>query len=466
LRYKTAQMGETHDDSTTRSAPARGARRTFLAVVLECDRPLAGGARYCLDGIDEVTIGRGDERRAVRRREAGGTKLHLEVPGASMSAKHARLRRAGLDWVLDDAGSRNGSFVDGARTEHAVLAEGALFELGHTFFQVFSALASGAAPDLDASSPAGTTATLDPSFAHDLAALDLIAASTVSILVRGESGAGKEVLARGLHAASKRKGPFVAVNCGALPVGLVESQLFGHVKGAFSGALRDQPGLFRAADGGTLFLDEIADLPSSAQAALLRALQEREVLPVGGTRPIGVDVRFVAATHQPLEAMVAAGTFRTDLLARIAGFSITLPPLRARRVDLGILVAALLRDLAPASAPRFSADAGLALLSYGWPLNVRELQQALAVGLALAHGADVERAHLPAAIAAPPVAAAEPRVEGRLTARDERLRAALLAELAARDGNLADVARAMGKARMQVHRWCKRFGIDPNAYRR
>jgi transcriptional regulator with GAF, ATPase, and Fis domain len=291
------------------------------------------------------------------------------------------------------------------------------------------------------------------------------------VLVRGETGTGKELVARGVHDASGRRGVFVAVNCGAIPGGLVESNLFGHVKGAFSGAVRDEPGFFRAASGGTLFLDEIGDLPASSQAALLRALQEREVVPVGGTRPVKVDLRVVAATHQPLESLVDRGAFRQDLLARLGGFVMDLPPLRARKMDLGLLVAALVQRLSPARADavRFTPAAGRALLAHGWPLNTRELEQALSRALVLAGDAEVDVEHLPAAVTAirtaPSVSAPEPWVDD-LSERDARLRLELLEQLAAHAGNLADVSRAMGKARMQVHRWCKRFGIDPNAYRR
>src|SRR5262249_4252107 len=161
----------------------------------------------------------------------------------------------------------------------------------------------------------------------------------LSILLLGETGTGKEVLARSLHALSQRPGPFIAVNCGAIPENLVEGQLFGHVRGAFSGALKDEPGLVRAAQGGTLLLDEIGDLPASSQAALLRVLQESEVRPVGSTQTVKVDVRIIAATHRPLESLIKGNAFRHDLYARLAGFRFELAPLRKRKVDLGLLIA-------------------------------------------------------------------------------------------------------------------------------
>jgi transcriptional regulator with GAF, ATPase, and Fis domain len=267
-----------------------------------------------------------------------------------------------------------------------------------------------------------------------------------------------------VHEMSGRSGAFVAVNCGAIPATLVESHFFGHVKGAFSGAIASELGLFRAADGGTLFLDEVGDLPGAAQAALLRALQEREVVPVGATRPIKVDLRLLAATHKPLEAMARRAEFRGDLLARLAGFTAVLPPLHARRPDLGAIVASLLRKLAPARAAdvRLTPAAAEALYRYRWPHNTRELEQCLSRAVVLAGGEPIDLVHLPSALTGGESSGAAP---SGLRPRDEEIRRELLEQLARHQGNLANVARAMGKARMQVHRWCQRFGIDPNRYR-
>jgi transcriptional regulator of acetoin/glycerol metabolism len=467
-------MAETFDDSGLPAPPKGVAYAPHLVVLLECDRPTAGGARFSLEGVDRVTIGRGDARTAARYDEAGVRTLDVRVPGRSMSSSHARLVRVGEGWAIEDQGSRNGTWVDGDRVTRAVLAVDEMFELGHTLFRVRDALAMppGSPPDLDIASPEPRAhATLDPSFAAGIASLTRVAPTEVPILLLGESGAGKEVLARWVHAHTGRAGPFVAVNCGAIPESLVESQLFGHVKGAFSGAVRDEAGFVRSAEGGTLLLDEIADLPKPSQAALLRMLQEREVVPVGAARPIKVDVRVVAATHQALEAMVARGDFRRDLFARVAGFTVTLPALRDRRDDLGILVAALLPKVARARASEvtLSPDVGRALLRYEWPLNVRELEQCLAASVALAPDGVIRVAHLPPSVARvldAPLVVEEGRTRVALSERDARLRLELLEQLARHDGNLADVAREMGKARMQIHRWCHRFGIDPNVYRR
>ena len=207
-----------------------------------------------------------------------------------------------------------------------------------------------------------------------------VAMAKLPVLLLGESGAGKEVLARTVHDISARTGPFVAINCGALAPTLVESQLFGHVKGAFSGALKDEPGLVRASSGGTLFLDEIGELPAAAQATLLRVLQEKEVLPLGATKPVPVDLRVVAATLKPIEQ---SPTFRPDLYARVAAYVHRLVPLRERRADLGLLIADLLPRLSAERAPklRFAPDLATALVSHSWPLNVRELEHLLSVAI-------------------------------------------------------------------------------------
>jgi transcriptional regulator with PAS, ATPase and Fis domain len=351
-----------------------------------------------------------------------------------------------------------------------VLAPDDLCELGHTFLRVNP---SAPAPpdwpiDLDSANALGGARTLHPALDEQLRALAKVAASDVPVLILGDSGTGKELLARRVHSDSGRGGEFVAVNCGGIPSALVESSFFGHVKGAFSGAMRHEPGLVRAAHGGTLFLDEIGDLPKAAQAALLRVLQEHEVVPVGATRPVSVDVRIVAATHQPLEAMVERGDFRADVFSRIAGFTIRCPSLRELRDDFGVLVASLLLKIAPERAHSFvlAPDAGRSLLVYDWPLNIRELEQCFATCVALAHDGRIERSYLPQRVRSGEEVAKVPSVPAAgLSAHDERIRLELLTALSRHRGNLAEVARTMGKARMQIHRWCRRFGVDPNVYR-
>jgi transcriptional regulator with GAF, ATPase, and Fis domain len=392
-----------------------------------------------------------------------------------MSTAHAQLDHTGPKVVVSDLGSTNGTLVNGEPITSHALRDGDTLELGQTIFLYREVEgAPRGARSLDAGAAAASEpgfATLDPVLARALDLLARVAPSRLSILLLGETGTGKEVLARGLHKLSHRPGPFVAVNCGAIPQSLVESHLFGHVRGAFSGALKDEPGLVRAAQFGTLLLDEIGDLPASSQAALLRVLQESEVRPVGSTQTVKVDVRIIAATHMPLEDLIERGTFRRDLYARLVGYTFTAPPLRDRRGDLGLLVAALLAagKLGPARDVRIQGDAARALVHHAWPMNVRELEQCLAAACVLAEDGVITPEDLPPAIAgalatgseredspgepdaahggaAPPAAGADQRA---------RL-AALLAE---HEGNLSAVARVLQTSRSQVHRLMVRYGI-------
>src|SRR5262245_8852025 len=215
--------------------------------------------------------------------------------------------------------------------------------------------------------------------------VDKVADSDATILIQGESGTGKELVAREIHYRSgKAQGPFVSINCGAIPRDLLESNLFGHVKGSFTGAVRDSAGLFQVAEGGTFFLDEVGDMPIATQVKLLRALQEREIIPVGGTQPIKIDCRLVAATNSDLEKEVAAGRFRADLFYRLNVIPIRLPALRQRRDDIPILVDHFLKRHAQNHAAKtVSKDAMDLLMRYDWPGNVRELENVMERALIL-----------------------------------------------------------------------------------
>jgi DNA-binding NtrC family response regulator len=273
--------------------------------------------------------------------------------------------------------------------------------------------------------------------------------------VRGDSGTGKEVAASAIHRLSGRKGPFLAVNCGAIPTALVESELFGSRKGAFSGA-ENRPGLVRNADGGTLFLDEVAELPLASQVALLRVLQEGEVLPLGEGKPTNVDVRVVAATHQPLEKLLDKGLLRRDLVARLRGYELRLPPLRERREDLGLLIATLLARI-EAPARRFTRPAARALFAHAWPFNIRELEQTLRAAVAIAEGEAIDVADLRLGT----FEADAPKERER---PDERAR--LVAALEKHGGNVSAVARAFATSRTQVQRMLARHALDPTDFAR
>jgi formate hydrogenlyase transcriptional activator len=242
-----------------------------------------------------------------------------------------------------------------------------------------------------------------------LAQVDVVAPADSTVLLVGETGTGKELIARAIHAGSRRSGsPFVAVNCAALPEALVESELFGHEKGAFTGAVARKLGKFELADRGTLFLDEVGDLPPEAQAKLLRVLQEREVQRVGGVRPVPVNVRLIAATNQDLESLMGEGRFRPDLFYRLSVFPITVPPLRDRADDIPALVehfARLFAERLRKPVPRVAADAMQQLMAYEWPGNVRELQNIVERAVILARGPVIGREVIPVRSGPRPVAA-------------------------------------------------------------
>ena len=226
-----------------------------------------------------------------------------------------------------------------------------------------------------------------------------VAPTDSTVLIQGESGTGKEVIARYIHNLSSRSdGPFMSINCGALPENLLESELFGHVKGSFTGAVRDKQGLFAAARGGSFFLDEVGEMPPSLQVKLLRVLQEREAIPVGATEAIPVDVRIIAATNRELEEEIRRGNFRSDLFYRLNVIAVNLPPLRDRRDDLVLLIEFLLHNLATETGTEpkaLAAEALDAVMVYEWPGNVRELENALEQAQVLTRGALIEAAWLP-----------------------------------------------------------------------
>jgi two-component system response regulator GlrR len=247
---------------------------------------------------------------------------------------------------------------------------------------------SGAAPKGGGEAWRRDIVTCSPQMEDLLRQAGLVARSDASVFISGASGSGKELLARAIHRASPRAdGPFVAVNCAAIPENLLESELFGHRKGAFTGASYDHKGLVQSAHGGTLFLDEIGDMPLALQAKLLRVLQEREVRPVGGTQPVAVDVRVVSATHQDLEARLKAGLFREDLYYRLNVVALVLPPLAARREDIPLLAVHFLQVTAARYGKEVRAlapEAMAALVAAPWPGNVRQLQNVIEQAVALA----------------------------------------------------------------------------------
>jgi DNA-binding NtrC family response regulator len=464
-----APHAETADECPSGRRAGRAA--TFLFQLLDCDRPWMGGCRFELAQTDEVTIGRGDARPVIRETVASTRRLALTLPTATLSAKHVRLLRVGDDWAIQDRGSRNGTWLNSRRIDYAELSDKDIFQVGRCFymFRRYENLAPGHDwPDVTqepSSEALPSLVTLSPEVTCENQALRSIAKSHIPVLILGCTGTGKELTAKAVHELSARSGRFCAVNCGAIPNNLVESTLFGHVKGAFSGALANQLGVVRAADKGTLFLDEIGDLPLEAQTALLRVLQEGEVLPVGCTQPVKVEVRVVAATHQPLQQLIEEKRFRADLYARLAGYVHQLRPLELRLEDFGVLFSALLRRATGTSAVdiTLTTEAGWALLRHPWPLNVRELEQAISRAAVLGNGSALSAAHFPFVLEHMPRSTSG--IQLKTPSVDVALRTQLDELMREHCGNVTAVARALGKAPTQIQRWLKRVGLVADGYR-
>jgi transcriptional regulator with GAF, ATPase, and Fis domain len=427
------------------------------------------------------------ERLVIGRDEAAD----VRIPVNAISRTHAEIDWENERWVLRDLGSRNGTLLDGRRIEAVELEPSNEIRIGDAVLkfvdkhaEVYADYRLDGAMIRGAERRGQSASSLVGGYQMDRIAADLlrIAPTPLSVMLLGESGTGKEVVARELHRLSNRKGSFCAVNCAAIPGTLLESELFGYKRGAFSGADRDKPGLIRTANEGTLLLDEIGDMPLEAQAKLLRVIQSKEVFPLGATTPERVDVRVVCATHRDLWRLQKSGNFREDLFARLNEYQLRLPPLRDRKEDIYVLIRAFLArhgraDLHPAFGFMIAA------LQYDWPYNVRELEACIKRCVALAEGPLLTEQLLPAPVVEsmeeygeslrgqptpasgslpPPAPHAVVPVAQSAMPTDVELRA-LLEQHA---GNVAAVGRQLGKARMQVHRWMKRYGIQVDDYRR
>jgi two-component system response regulator AtoC len=290
-----------------------------------------------------------------------------------------------------------------------------------------------------------------------------VAPQETTVLVTGETGTGKELVARAVHELSPRaSAPFIAVNCAALGEGVLESELFGHVKGAFTSAVRDRAGVFESAHGGTIFLDEIGEMSGSVQQRLLRVLQEREVTRVGSSRPVRVDVRVVAATNRNLAELVEASRFRQDLYYRLAVFPLVIPPLRERRADIPLLVAHTverLRGRAPEGRTLSCSSFAIRLMrNHSWPGNVRELMSAVERAAVDADFGRIEAQHLPAEIRRGVEAEMEARYRADRSADDER--DAIVAALQQTDGAVARAAELLGMGRTTLWRKLKQYGLS------
>jgi transcriptional regulator of acetoin/glycerol metabolism len=435
-------------------APRPGERGELLAIVWVF--PLASAAPV------ELTAARGS---VVVGRDAASD---VCLRGDGVSRRHALLRLDGSEHalVIEDLGSRNGVRVNGRLVASARLASGDVVRLGGSVGVVTAKPGawSEVAPGLFGGQR----------LKEIVAPLVRAAASDLPVVLEGETGTGKEVVARALHGWSGRTGSLVAVNCAALPEGLAEAELFGYRRGAFTGADRASVGYFRSAEHGTLLLDEVSDLPLSLQAKLLRVLEQREVQPLGEVRPVPVDVRLVVAGQQSLARAVEEGRFRADLLARVEGVTVVLPPLRERREDVLPLFSELVARLGGAVVPAVESDFVERLVAHDWPFNVRELVLLVRRLQVLHADAPTLRAeHLPERMlgvrpSSPQHAAPAPRAPvGAPRAEVDAVELpALVAALRAAGGNVARASALLGITRQRAYRLMDGHAVDLEALRK
>jgi transcriptional regulator with PAS, ATPase and Fis domain len=422
-----------------------------LSLVWLFPRPNLPAVDLCWEGHDEVELGR-DEACPIR------------LSGNDVSRRHAAVFRSGPERALSirDLGSRNGVRVNGRAVASAPLAAGDVVRLGG-WVGVLTA-APGPFREIAPGLLGGRT------LEQSLASLRKAAESDLPVVLEGETGTGKEVVTRSLHGWSRRPGPLLAVNCATLPDALAEAELFGYRRGAFTGADRSSPGFFRSAEGGTLLLDEVSDLPLPLQAKLLRVLEQREVQPLGEARPVPIDVRVIVAGQQSLAEAVQRGRFRADLLARLDGLTVRLPPLRKRREDVPPLFSHFLRELSHERAPAVESDLVERLCVHDWPFNVRELVLLVRRLLVLHEGASTLTAeHLPermldAASVPPRSSEVQPVVKPKEPSESVEL-PALIAALRGSGGNVARASAALGITRQRAYRLMEGNAIDLEALR-
>jgi len=385
------------------------------------------------------------------------------VPDRLLSSEHAEISEVDGGWELCDLDSRNGSVVDAVSAQPRLkLRDGSMIFVGSqiAIFRMVSE-AERAAIAEELADPVGPVPTCNPAFALLCSMLRKLAPTDGEILLTGETGAGKEVYANAVHRLSGRQGRFVAINCAAVPRELVESELFGYLRGAHSQANAPKTGIIEEAEGGTLFLDEIGDMAPELQTKLLRFTQDRMLTPVGGTRAKRVDVRILAATSRTSAPTSGQGGLRQDLAARLGAEPIRIPPLRDRLEDLGALTGFFLGN----RVKPFDQQAFQALALHAWPGNVRELQKVLTTAEALSREAPkIGPEHLPQAIAATPR-----RIRASPAGRAMRPppSAIELEDVIRRfEGNMMRVARELDRKPALVYRWAKRYKINVDSFRK
>jgi DNA-binding NtrC family response regulator len=425
-----------------------GAAR-FRCQLVVIDGPDRG--RACRLGAAPVVVGTAAESDLV-------------LSDDRVSARHLSIAADAGRFVARDLGSTNGTWYEGSRLGEAVLAPGATVLVGKSALRI-----EPEAQPLDVvpsqARRFGELVGESLAMREVFAVLEKVAGTDVTVLIEGETGTGKELAARALHDTSaRRKAAFVAVDCGALPETLLDSELFGHVRGAFTGAAGPRAGVFARADGGTIFLDEIGRIPAAVQARLLRVIEERVVRPLGSDAERAIDVRVIAASRDDLDGEVAAGRFRADLLYRLGVVRISLPPLRNRREDLPGLIGELLRRR---GLPPGTAGPGIErMLAHGWPGNVRELRNVIDRAIALAPGArgfaDLAIRIEPSPVAGDellPVRADLPFAEAKQLVLHGFERRYLADVLARADGNVSAAAREADLDRKHFRTLARRHGL-------
>lgn len=472
---------QTHDDPIADAGSSQVAGSARLIRFFRADAPALDVDEFCLGERPSWTLSRLDPGQPFT---AGPENARIVCrDDVLMSARHAVLTRRGDQWEVEDTRSKNGTFVNAERvTGPVVLQDGDILECGNSFF-IFREPDSCGASGEGSQEPVRDVTLSMPPLHYQIAPIMPFAQSALAIHLHGETGTGKDIVARAVHELSSRRGPFVARNCAAIPDSLFESELFGHTKGAFSGATTSKRGQVIEAHHGTLFLDEIGELSLSMQAKLLRVLELKEVLPIGANASVPVDFRLISATLSDLRAMVAQGKFRRDLYGRL-GREFLIPPLREHKEYIGALVPQLLAatplpEQFTIASVRFTTAAARALVYYAWPFNIRELklfvQSALTAAWACRGPHDllrIDTGHLPRAL----VDEGEQPMTANATRQPQRARATvsrhpktvlsdgeLLTALHHSGGNRAEAARVLGVSERTVFRRIRRLRFEQSA---
>ena len=457
---KPARVPRVTEVITPETGPSIRRIRKLKISVLDSPNAKEKGAVYSF-AQDEVRLGSSPETDVV-------------LSDTGISREHVAIRLTPEGFLLTDLGSTNGTFVGDVRLREVWISGETHLRLGSTVLKL-SPLSETVEHEVSPRANFGRMLGASASMRETFALLERVAKSDLTVLVEGETGTGKELAAEGLHDASGRSGEFTAVNCGAIPKELLESELFGHEKGAFTGAIRERKGAFLSADRGTLFLDEVGELPLDVQAKLLRALERREVKPVGSDKTLSIDVRIVAATHRSLAKEVKAGTFRQDLYYRLAVVTVKIPPLRTRIEDLRLLVDTIWEELdrrrraqGMPAPERLDAAAMAMLARYDFPGNVRELRNIVERWAVLgASSGEALGENQPASVRAVQAASGDP-FGGVLELPYHEAREALLERferafteqvLAKSGGNVSKAAREAGVDRRHLQRLMARFGV-------